>query len=215
MNTRTVLLGAIGALALASCSGTGGTSPSGFLTNFNQLDGGYGTAGAVAAYLDPKADLMDYDAVIFEPVTTIIDGEKVDARAAEQLASYLGSSLRSELGKELQLVGAPGPRTLRVRTALTDIVEGSTPTTPVTTVQINPKARLKGAVGSSAAFISSVSFEGELLDSTTGKRISAVSDQRLGAKREVGADTDWVAVRSMVEAGGRNMVGRLRAKQAR
>lgn len=209
------LAGLAAVLLLPACTPTGGNSPSGFLSNFGQLGSGYDTAGAVAAYRNPKADFRDYDTLIFEPVTTIIDGDRVDPRAAEQLASYLAASLKSELGEELRLVGVPGPRTLRVRVALTDVVEGVAPTNPVTTVQVNPKARLKGAVGSDAPFIAAVSFEGEVLDSVSGERLSAVSDQRLGAKRRVSKATDWVAVRAMVEDGADNLAGRLRAVQAR
>ncbi len=204
----------LGAL-ISSCASTGGSSPSGFLSDFGQLGGGYATAGAVAAYMSPKADFRDYDTIVFEPVTTIIDGDKVDPRAAEQLAAYLASSLKSELGEDLRIVGVPGPRTLRVRVALTDIVEGTAPTSPVTTVQVDPKTPLKGAVGSNAPFIASVSFEGEVLDSLSGERLSAVSDQRLGAKRGVNPSTDWVAVRSLVEQGAENLAGRLRQVQAR
>lgn len=215
ISTLTGLVAA-SALSLIATSCTTGSSPSGFLNNFGQLGGGYDTTNALAAYTAPGLDLTDYDSIYIEAPTTIIDVDKHDPKVAEQLASYMVRSLRSEFGKQLKIVGAPGPRTIRVRTALTDIVAGTTPTTPVTTTYANPKAPLRGAVGSAAPFIASISFEGEALDGETGKRLAAMSDQRTGAKTDkINPMTDWVAVKAMVEEWAARMAGRLTAAQAR
>lgn len=203
------------ALFSTSCGPGGATSPSGFLSNYSQLGGGQDPAGGVAAYMNPKADFKDYDSIVLDPVTTIVGSDQVDPRVAEQLASYLGGALRSELGRELKMVGAPGPRTLRVRVALTDVIAGQPAATPVTTVHTQPRAMLQGAVGEAAGFIGSVSFEGETLDSMTGERLTAVSDQRLGSKREVSASTDWVWVRTLVDESADRLAERLASAQAR
>jgi hypothetical protein len=70
-------------------------------------------------------------------------------------------------------------------------------------VHAGPSATLSGKLGSAelAAFISKVSFEGEILDSVTGERLSALSDHRIGAKREASASTSWEAVRSAANQG--------------
>jgi hypothetical protein len=211
----TALIAAASVVLLASsCSSV--NSPSGFLTNFGQLGGGYDTTNSVAAYTAPGLDLTDYDSIYIEAPTTIIDIDQHDPKVAEQLSAYVLRALRWELGKDLRIVGDPGPRTIRVRTALTDVVAGSNPTTPVTTTYSKPKANLRGAVGSAAPFIASISFEGEALDAQTGKRLAAISDQRQGVKREdITPMTDWVAVNSMVEKWAEQMAGRLRAAQAR
>lgn len=184
-------------LAGSSCS-TGGRSPSGFLSNYKQLDAGYGTADTVASYAKPGLDLAKYDSVIFDPVTTVVATPGISAEVKDQLAAYLSASLRSQIPRDMKLVGSPGPTTLRVRTALTDVIEGVKGGTAVTTVHSNPQATLSGRLGSAelAAFISNVSFEGEILDSATGERLSALIDHRIGVKREASADTSWAAVRS-------------------
>lgn len=215
ISTLTGLVAATSLTLLATSCSTG-SSPSGFLTDFGQLGGGYDTTEALAVYTAPGLDLTDYDSIYLEAPSTIIDIDKHDPRVAEQLAAYMMRALRSEYGKILKIVGEPGPRTIRVRTALTDIVAGTTPTTPVTTVHASPKAPLRGAVGSAAPFISSISFEGEALDGATGKRLAAMSDQRSGAKRDsITPMTDWVAVNSMVEKWAAQMAGRLQTAQAR
>jgi hypothetical protein len=200
------------ALAVTSCS-TGGRSPSGFLGNYKQLDAGYGTADAVSSYLKPGVDLKKYDSVLIDPVTTVVATPGISAEVKDQLAAYLGESLRSQSVGKLKLVGSPGPTTIRVRTALTDVIENQKAGTPVTTVHASPKATLTGNLGSDsvAAFISNVSFEGEIVDSVTGERLSALCDHRLGSKREATGATSWASVRSATTQGAARLWQRFTA----
>ena len=95
--------------------------------------------------------------------------------------------------------------------ALTDVIGKQSGPRPVTTVHSSPRAALSGNLGSDsvAAFVSNVSFEGEILDSVTGERVSALSDHRLGAKREATAATSWAAVRSATSQGAARLCQRL------
>ncbi len=190
------------ALLVSSCS-TGGRSPSGFLGNYKQLDAGYGTADAVSAYVKPGADFKQYDSVIIHPVSTVVAAPGISSAVREQLAAYLEDSLRSQAAAGLKVTDTPGPGTLMVRTALTDVVEGRETGTPTSTVHVRPRATLSGKLGSDtvAAFVSNVSFEGEIVDSVTGERLSALVDHRLGSKREATASTTWAAVRSAANQG--------------
>ncbi len=198
--TRLGFLATAGAaLTLSSCA-TGGRSPSGFLSNYAQLDGGQGTENAVSSYLKPGADFKKYDSVMIDPVTTVIAAPDVDPAVSAQLAAYLDSSLRNQLGKDLRVVGTAGPTTLRIRTALTDVAEGQASGKPVTTVHASPQVTLSGNLSSDAiaSLVSKIALEGEVVDSATGERLSALTDQRLGAKREATAKTSWEAVKSGV-----------------
>lgn len=191
---------------LSSCS-PGGRSPSGFLSNYKQLDAGYGTEDAVSAYVKPNLDLKKYDSVIFEPVTTVIGTPGISAEVKDQIAAYLAEGLQAQSRGKLKTVTAPGPNVLRVRTALTDVIEGRNPGPAVTTVHPAPKATLSGKLGSAelAHFISNVAFEGEIVDSVTGERLCAKCDHRLGSKREATADTSWASVRSASNVAAANL----------
>lgn len=196
--TRLGLLATAGAtLAISSCA-TGGKSPSGFLSNYQDLNTGFGTADAMTSYIKPGVDLKKYDSVIIDPVTTVVATPGISADVSDQLAEYLRQSLTSQMGVSLKIVGSPGPKTLRFRTALTDVIEGQKAGTPVTTVHNTAHATLTGTLGSAqvAAFVSHVSFEGEILDSQSGERLAALVDHRLGVKREATATTSWASVRS-------------------
>jgi hypothetical protein len=118
--------------------------------------------------------------------------------------------LRSQLSSGYKVVNTPGPKTLRVRTGLTDVIENSKLGKPVVTVHPDPKITLSGNLGSAtvATFVSQVSFEGEVLDSVSGERLSALVDHRIGNKREATATTSWASVRSAINQG----VGRLRER---
>lgn len=119
--TRLALLATFGsALTLSSCS-TGGHSPSGFLSNYKQLDAGYGTANAVSSYVKPGVDFKKYDSVIIDPVTTVVAAKGISPAITDQLAAYLGGSLHSQLSGGYKIVNVAGPTTLRVRTNLTDV----------------------------------------------------------------------------------------------
>jgi hypothetical protein len=205
-----------GALAISSCS-TGGRSPSGFLSNYKQLDGGYGTADAVSAYIKPGVDLKKYDSVIIHPITTVVATPGISAEVKCQLAANLADSLRSQAAGHLKLANSPGPKTLMIRAALTDVVEGRKKGTPVSTVHTNPKATLTGKLGSDSisAFVSNVSFEGEILDSVTGERLTALIDHRLGSKRVATAATSWAAVRSATNQGAARLYQRFMAARDR
>jgi hypothetical protein len=203
------------ALALSSCA-TGGKSPSGILSNFAQLDAGYGTENAVSSYVKPGADLKQYDSVIIDPVTTVVASPGVSPAVTDQLAAYLSESLRSQMAGGLKIVAAPGPKTLRVRTGLTDVISAAQAGQGVTAVHAAPRATLSGNLGSAAVagFVSNVAFEGEILDSVTGERLVALVDHRLGSKREATAQTSWAAVRSGVNQGVIRLRDRIKAAKA-
>jgi hypothetical protein len=204
------------ALALSSCA-PGGRSPSGFLANYRQLDAGYGTEDAVSAYVKPGADLKKYDSVIIEPVTTVVGQPGIGAEVKDQLAAYVADALRSQSRGGMKIVNTPGPATLRVRTALTDVVEGRNPGGPaIATVHPSPRATLGGRIGSEpvAAFVANVSFEGEIVDSVTGERLCALADHRLATKRDVTARTQWTEVRDATKQGAARLWQRFMAAKA-
>ena len=203
------------ALTVSSCS-TGGSSPSGFLPNFSQLDGGYGTDDAVSAYFEPGVNLKKYNSVIIDPVTTVVSASGVTPEVKNQLAAYLDASLRSNAPASMKVVSAPGPTTLRIRTALTDVITKDAMAPPVSRQHPSPIAKLSGPLGSDevAAFMSVMSFEGEILDSVTGERLGALADHRHGVKREVSASTTWSSVRNWTEKGASRLWKRFEAARA-
>lgn len=196
----------VAAFTAVSCSTM--RSPSGFLTRFDQLDAGYGTTDAVASYVAPDANLGAYNSLMIDPVTTVIASSAVSPQVADQLAFNVQNALHNEFKQHIRIVSVPGPGTLRIRAALTDVISGQPVAgKPVTTLHIDPRETLTGKVGDEilASFLSKVSFEGELVDSVSGKRLAALVDHRLGSKREATADTSWAAIRSGSSMGAKKL----------
>ena len=193
-------------------------SPSGFLTHFDQLDAGYGTEDAVASFVAPDANARAYHSLMIDPVTTVIDNPAVSPQVSDQLATYVQDALHNEFRQHIAIARAPGPGVLRLRSALTDVISGNPAQgKPVTTLHVSPRATISGKIGDEAlaAFVSKVSFESELVDSVSGKRLAALVDHRLGKKREATADTSWAAVRSGIAMGAKKLANRFTSARAR
>lgn len=197
-------------LLLVSC---GVKSPSGFLGDFDQLDAGYGTTDAVASYVAPDANLRSYRAMIIDPVTTVIADPEVSPEVSARLAAYTEEALRAEFGQLIPLTSTPGPGVLRMRAGLSDVISGTRIIgKPIITQHNATSASHSGKIGDAtvAAFVSKVSFEGELLDSASGKRIAALVDHRYGNKREATAQTSWAAIRSGASMGAKKLATRFK-----
>ena len=210
MNKNWISCAAVAA-AWVALSSFAQRSPSGFLSHFDQLNAGYGTTDAVAAYRDPAVDLKSYHAILIDPVTTVVAEPGIDPLVAEQLAANVQQAFASKLQGRITLASAPGPGVLRLRAALTDVISGQPVAgKPVVVRHGSPKTTYTGDIGDAktASFISRVSFEGELVDSVSGRRVSALVDHRLGAKREATAATSWAAVRSGASIGAGKLCDR-------
>lgn len=170
----------------------------------------------MGSYLNPEMNARGYHSLMIDPVTTVIASSAVSPQVAEQLAADLQNAMHDEFKQHITIVSVPGPGTLRLRAALTDVISGHPVVgKPVTTRHISPRETLTGKIGDQtlAAFITKVSFEGELVDSVSGKRLAALVDHRLGTKREATADTTWASVRSGASMGAKKLAQRfLRAR---
>ena len=84
----------------------------GFLENYEQLAPGRAHEARLL-FIDDEADFSTYERAIVDPVIAWHGGEQ-----EEGLARVLDGALREELAAEFDLVEAPQPGTLRLRSAL-------------------------------------------------------------------------------------------------
>jgi hypothetical protein len=163
------LVPALSALLLVAGCRSQGMPEATFITDRAELRRSTERDRTLVAAPPADVDRAAYTRVIVEPVEVLARG--VDAEAAGQVAAALRDALAENFGRSRQLVDGPGPGTLRVRVAVTDI----TPVSPgeialnvVGTVLLGPVANGGAAV------------EGEVTDAMTGRRIAAlvVADER-------------------------------------
>ncbi len=159
---------------LAGCKSK--TAHSGFLGDYSGFRASSEYKG-VSEYKHPNLTLRDYDKFIVDPILVHFapnaKGTAIDPAKVMKLTDYAGEQLRDLLSKHYVLAGAPGPRVLRLRIAITEIKK----TTPA--LNILPPMKLSG-VGLGGA-----SMEAEAIDSQSGERVLAVMDSQMGNRLSI------------------------------
>lgn len=162
-------------------------SRSGFLEDYEQLNEGK-KGQALMVYIDKNTNFSLYDKIIIQPVRLIVSEDsamaKISKEDSQAIADYLYLVLSQQLAKNYTIVTEPGPKTMELRVALTDMASSKVVMDTLSSlVPIGMAVNLisKVATGNNIS-VGSATAELELLDSTTGKRLSAAIDGRSGSK---------------------------------
>jgi hypothetical protein len=188
------------ALALAACSSqTTRQAPavhaSGFLGDYSRLQPG-GPGRALLVYRAPDANVAAYDSALLDPVTVWRApgaSEGVSRADLQRLADLLYGMLLSRVQTYYIMVQKPGPKTLRIRAALTEATPSSTTMDVVS--QLGPiqgaAAEVKEMATGTPAWVGAASAEIQVLDAETGKELFAAADRRVGEKTLTGSSDPW------------------------
>lgn len=207
-----VSVAAIAVLAVLALAGGGGCAtttqepgvePSGFLVDYSELRPGTGGQSLLVSF-DPDANFAAYDKVLIDPVTIWMrPGSNIAAlpqQDLQRLARQLRDALREQLGLEFEVVEEPGPGTLRIRSAITEVRKSRVVLDMVASL---PPLRLLTGAGALAtgthAFVGGAAIEVEIQDSETGKRLIAAVDERAGRRVLMGETSAWADVESAFE----------------
>jgi hypothetical protein len=160
---------------------------SGFLKDYSALKPNPNLEGNALTYAstDAQKNLRGYFAIVVDPVevyvATDVDDAKVSESSGKAITNYFRHALIRAVSDAFPVVEAPGPLTLRLRTALVGVDIGGTVPAADLPADIKPFER--------ALNIGKLGVEMELVDSETGERIAAMVDRtNLGAGAEVGAE---------------------------
>ncbi len=169
-----LLVAVMGTAAFITGCATEKPQKTGFLSDYSKLrknpnfDGSY-------IYLNPKTPLKNYTKFIVKPVqvrlTKKAKERDVDSAKLKELAEYTHKTIVSELKKSgYGVVNSPGPGTLILRLALTDIDPA------IILLNIHPGSILTGAG------LGGASAEAEFLDSQTGQVVAAAIESQKGER---------------------------------
>jgi hypothetical protein len=162
--------------ALLAACGAGAVKQSGFLTNYAQLQPDTTIEGALA-YRAPN--LYSYRKFMLDPVVVHFaskaEGTAIDPGKVKELTDYFNDQLVKALSQNYQVVNKAGSGVLRLRIAITKIVE----TTPL--LNIHPAMKLTGAG------LGGASMEAEAIDAVTNKRVAAIVETASGSRLSIGA----------------------------
>ena len=188
---------------------------SGFLWDYSQLQKG-SDEKALLSYVNPNVNFSDYNKVLLDHVaiwrSKDSDIEDVPKEELKNLSHYLYSAVKKQLKGDYMMVEKPGPNTMRIRMAFTEIGGATVPLDIATTYL--PPARLisegKKLATGTHSFVGDATIEIEILDSLSNKRLAAAVDTRAGGKHYKGSTDKWADVKQAADY----WAGRIRAKLA-
>jgi Protein of unknown function (DUF3313) len=169
---------------------------SGFLGDYTMLQKG-GEGEALLNYKNPEAEWASYDKIMIDKVVilrNLAEGqEKVPQEDFQRIADNFYTFLYVALAKDYSIVYSPGPNTLRVQVALTD-VEKSAPVLDTITGVLPPGlviSKGKEFITGKPAFVGEVSAEAKMTDSRSGELLAAGVDRKVGGKSLKGSTESW------------------------
>jgi len=176
---------------------------SGFLGDYSDLQKG-GPNDPLLYYERPDANLSRFDKLEIEPVTAWSDADglnNVPEEDLQALLNYTDKRLREVLGQSWTLVERSGPRTLRLRVAITEIAGANFMMKSVSSVL--PQALILGGAVELASgtrgWVGKAAIEVELVSSLTGKRYAAGVDKRQGARGVAGPGSTWNDAKAAID----------------
>lgn len=186
---RLILLVFMGVFCV-SCASTHqvrSVETSGFLSDYSQLKEGTDEQ-ALMVYIDSDVNFDTYDKIIIDPVRLMVsedsDMGKISEEDRQTIANYFYAALNENLSKKYSIVTTPGPQTMKLRVALTDMAGSKVVLDTIGSIlPIGMVVNMisKVATGNNVS-VGSATAEMELLDSSTGKRLIAAVDGRGGTK---------------------------------
>ena len=167
---------------------------SGFLGDYSKMTPGSGDQ-AQLRYEKPGVDWWKYDSVQIKSVE-LWGSKNFSKLSMEEEAALTGSlyhAFHDELGKDFKLVEDAGPKTIVMRLAITEAKGANGTMNAVTTAvpQLKLINTLGGMATDVAVFVGEAEIEMELTDGTTGERIFAGVDERVGTKTYKGMFSKW------------------------
>jgi hypothetical protein len=178
-------------------------SKSGFLTNYSLLK--EDPEGLVQwKYFKEGANLGAYDKIIVDHATFFFkedaDYKGIHPDELTELAQNFHRAFLVTLARAYSFTATPGPGTMRLRLAITDLVPGK-PTSGVMTTIIPfglAASFIKKAITGSHIGMAQVSGEAELVDSQTGEILAAAIDNKVGQKHKISESfTTWGQVEAI------------------
>ncbi len=183
--------------------------PSGFLGDYSQLAKieGY---DFLQLYIASGVDWSQYHAIHLESVTLWASspgqGKLTDADQ-QLLTDILYKALYDKLSERFLMAEHPGPQTIDLRAALTQVQGANVPLNTITTVvpQLRVLATLGGLATDTAALVGSASIEIQARDGITDRLLVAAVDSRAGHKSLITMLSKWADVEAAANFWGQEV----------
>ncbi len=157
---------------LTGCAKAPKLTNTGFLSTYDNLE----TVGKDRMEYLTGDFVTKHDKVIIDRVQVLVHSEKplMTAEERDDVIRYFQSVLERVMTDEgYEVVSEPGPDTVRLRIAITDVQKSSV------WASLHPGSKLMGAG------VGGASMEGEILDSVSGRQLAAVIQASKGDQFEL------------------------------
>ena len=205
--TMVVVIAVAAVMVLGGCARTKrarDVEHSGYLVDASILREG-GPDEARYIYRNERADWPSYSKILLDPVVVARKAELakqgVPPEDLQRMADNFYLTLYNTLKQDYEMVTKPGPRTLRIQVALTDI-QGSwavaDTVTSVVPVGIAASAGTEFITGK-PAFVGEATLEIKVTDARTQELLGAGIDRRLGGKTIKANVDSWDDVNKIMD----------------
>jgi hypothetical protein len=196
-------------------------SKSGFLTDYSLLK--KDPEGVVQwMYFKDGANFGAYDKIIVDHATFFFKEDAnykgIHPDELTELAQNFHRAFLGTLAGAYSFTDKPGPGTMRIRLAITDLVPGKPGTGVMTTIVPFGLAAsfIKKAVTGSHIGMAQISGEAEVVDSQTGEILAAAIDNKMGQKQKLGKSfTKWGQIEAIFNGWAENFTKRLDKRSGR
>ncbi len=183
---------AVSLMSLGACATTAqidDLESEGFLTDevYSKLEPTNDVNRAGLGYLNTDMDISRHDKILIDPVISFAGEDtagSLNAEDSQTLVNNFQVLLVNELGKDYELVAAPGPNTLRFQIAIVRATKSSVAMDTISTiVPIGVVAtKLASYVTGEPSFTGQLKIEFEIRDAHTRELFGAGIDSRAGGK---------------------------------
>lgn len=183
---------AVSLMSLGACATTAqidDLESEGFLTDevYSKLEPTNDVNRAGLGYLNTDMDISRHDKILIDPVISFAGEDtagSLNAEDSQTLVNNFQVLLVNELGKDYELVAAPGPNTLRFQVAIVRATKSSVAMDTISTiVPIGVVAtKLASYVTGEPSFTGQLKIEFEIRDAHTRELFGAGIDSRAGGK---------------------------------
>ena len=200
MNVRAAVMAVVlafgvgSALAQSDKQGTQKPQYSGFLGDYSKLKPATDREG-VMLYVNKSAKYRDYTKVMFQPVEVYItpgpDYKGVQPDVLKRMSDEFIAAFKRALSPGYEVVNAPGPGVLIVRTAITGVQPVSPGLTPIDFLPVKMVFNAGRAAAGKAPQVIELTAEMEVLDSDKNRLAAAVANRKGDKTLQQGEQITW------------------------
>jgi hypothetical protein len=192
------LLGVLLLVALSACSTTkqAPVRPSGFLGDYSEMTRGTTSNDPELTYEAPNVAWKTYDKVLLDPVTIWRSQGatlEVSQEDGQTIVNNFYTLLHHSLSQQYQMVDVPGPNTLRIAVAFTQLGHARPALNVIASIvpQLRGVGLLQTYVADKPRFTGEGAIEVRVLDADDGRYLFAEATRRVGKRQLTGSWQKW------------------------